>query len=164
MTGTSDLRRTYISSPVLSTSCEHTKTAEVVISSQSVIPSQLPAVSYPLMSSRYSFYNLDDDVLRMIHERAVLTAGIVAGIATILIVNYFKSPWRRLPPGPPGLPIIGNALQLVGEPWIKFSAWRKEYGMLHYLVRTPSSADDHPCVYRRHHLLECCWPAHDRCE
>ncbi|KZV67274.1 cytochrome P450 [Peniophora sp. CONT] len=85
------------------------------------------------MSSRLSFYNLSDDVLRLRHERAVLAVGILAGIAIIITVNYLKSPWRRLPPGPPGLPIIGNAFQLVGEPWSKFSAWRKEYGDIIYL-------------------------------
>ncbi|KZV60962.1 cytochrome P450 [Peniophora sp. CONT] len=67
------------------------------------------------------------------NEHAVLTAGMMAGIVTILVVNYLKSPWRRLPPGPRGLPIIGNALQLVGEPWLKFSAWRKQHGDILYL-------------------------------
>ncbi|KZV64301.1 cytochrome P450 [Peniophora sp. CONT] len=61
-------------------------------------------------------------------SHAVLSVGTVLGLAAILVVRYLKSPWRRLPPGPPGLPLIGNALQLKDEQWLLFSAWRKIYG------------------------------------
>ena len=40
-----------------------------------------------------------------------------------------KSKSHPLPPGPPRLPIIGNAhLVPKKEPWITFSAWGKDYG------------------------------------
>ena len=38
-----------------------------------------------------------------------------------------------LPPGPPGLPFVGNAFQLRNAHWLTFSAWRKIYGM--YILR-----------------------------
>lgn len=38
-----------------------------------------------------------------------------------------------LPPGPPGLPIIGNLLNTpTEESWITFQRWRSEYGTLLY--------------------------------
>lgn len=38
---------------------------------------------------------------------------------------------RRMPPGPPGLPILGNALQLQKQLWIQFTNWKELYGMSH---------------------------------
>ena len=68
-------------------------------------------------------------VWEALQEHSKLTVGAAAGLAIVLTVRYLTSPWRRVPPGPPGLPLIGNALQLGGEQWLKYSAWRKEYGM-----------------------------------
>ncbi|KZV67267.1 cytochrome P450 [Peniophora sp. CONT] len=64
---------------------------------------------------------------------SISTLGIAAGLVLILVVRYLKSPWRKVPPSPRGLPIIGNALQLGGKKWLTFSNWRKEYGDIIYL-------------------------------
>ncbi|VDB83460.1 unnamed protein product [Peniophora sp. CBMAI 1063] len=86
----------------------------------------------PILDLRLESVSLRS-VLEAAHRHTVLWTGIIVGLAVFLAVRYLNSPWRRLPPGPTGLPIVGNALQMVGEPWIKFSAWRKEYGDLIYL-------------------------------
>lgn len=36
---------------------------------------------------------------------------------------------RKMPPGPPGLPIIGNVLDVPSSmPWFKFTEWKQQYG------------------------------------
>src|SRR5438445_5405275 len=53
----------------------------------------------------------------------------LVGVMAICIVAYYRSPWRRLPPGPPGLPFIGNLLALKERRiWSTFTKWSKLYG------------------------------------
>ncbi|KAF9000954.1 cytochrome P450 [Cyathus striatus] len=40
---------------------------------------------------------------------------------------------KDLPPGPPGLPFIGNVYQLSEMKWLTFSKWNKEYGPIFHL-------------------------------
>ena len=40
--------------------------------------------------------------------------AFVVGISAYSVVRYYTSPWRKVPPGPRGWPIIGNALELLG--------------------------------------------------
>ena len=44
---------------------------------------------------------------------------------------------RMMPPGPPGVPLLGNVLQLSGSQWLQFTAWSRKYG-LSYLLTVPS--------------------------
>jgi hypothetical protein len=60
-----------------------------------------------------------------------VTPIVIAGVIAVLAWRwrFWRSP-NPLPPGPPGLPIIGNALQLPLErQWVTFTDWAKTYGM-----------------------------------
>lgn len=35
-----------------------------------------------------------------------------------------------MPPGPPGLPLLGNALQIGDLQWLQFTKWKEQYGKL----------------------------------
>ena len=54
----------------------------------------------------------------------VLTATLIA----VLVAHYVRSPWRKVPPGPKGLPILGNALQLQNKGWMFESECKQKFG------------------------------------
>jgi len=56
-------------------------------------------------------------------------------LVVTLLVSYLRNQWKRKspPPGPSGLPVLGNALQLGEFPWLNFTAWKDKYGPIMYL-------------------------------
>ena len=61
-------------------------------------------------------------------DHATLSAGLALGLIILYIVHYLTSPYRNLPPGPRGYPIIGNALEFGEGPWLYFTELQKKYG------------------------------------
>lgn len=60
----------------------------------------------------------------------LLAIAVTIGLPVYLI-HYVTSPWRRVPPGPTGWPLIGNLFtlfQLNAQKWLKFTEWRATYG------------------------------------
>jgi hypothetical protein len=66
--------------------------------------------------------------IKAIWETRTLTAGIVLGLVIIFAVRYMRSPWRKLPPSPPRLPILGNALQLRDKSWLFSKDCKDRFG------------------------------------
>jgi hypothetical protein len=69
-----------------------------------------------------------DLLLTSLPQSPVLTGIAIA--LTGLFLAYYLRRWRsRLPPGPVGYPLVGNALQMpTVEPWRVYNQWAKRYG------------------------------------
>jgi hypothetical protein len=55
--------------------------------------------------------------------------GVIFGVAIIMAVQYARSPWRKVPPGPKGLPILGNAFELKDKRWMFNKDCKQKFGM-----------------------------------
>lgn len=60
-----------------------------------------------------------------------VSSAVLLGLSTYAVLRYLNSPWRKLPPGPYGYPIIGNASKLSNTNWIIKAC--KKYGDIVYL-------------------------------
>lgn len=63
----------------------------------------------------------------IVENKGGVAAAVLGGIA-YATVQYIRSPWRKLPPGPRGIPILGNIAELGDKQWFKFEELAKQYG------------------------------------
>jgi hypothetical protein len=53
----------------------------------------------------------------------------LAGVGVYLVKQVFKKNPAPYPPGPPGLSLIGNVLDMPRiRPWLTLAGWGKKYG------------------------------------
>jgi len=83
-------------------------------------------------TSLFSLFSRTPTVQEILETRT-LTAGAFLGLILILAVYYFRSPWRKVPPGPRRLPIIGNTLQLMDKSWLISRDCKERFGEIMYL-------------------------------
>ena len=72
-----------------------------------------------------------------------MLAFILVGISVFFAYRYIRDA-RRLPtpPGPKGLPVLGNALQMPREhSWLAFTEWANVYGQSSFALRRGSLLD-----------------------
>jgi len=61
-------------------------------------------------------------------DNATLSVGLALSLIILYVVHHLASPYRKLPLGPRGYPIIGNAFELGKGPWLYFTELQKKYG------------------------------------
>ena len=88
--------------------------------------------------------------------------GLILSLLIILAAQYARSPWRRVPPGPRGLPVLGNALQLKDKGWMFGKDCKRKFGV----SSSTFSQSSVLCIYqqnsRTHNVPEYPGPAHNR--
>ena len=65
-----------------------------------------------------------------------LTSSFVGLVLIGLVISEISRLWARLPniPGPTGLPVVGNLLQLNPDPSERFRQWSKKYGAVYQVT------------------------------
>ena len=101
----------------------------------------------------------------MIEEHTLYTALALFCTAVLVVVLFERFKKRntryRWPPGPRGLPLIGNALDMPREePYKGFAEWGRQYGESSAILRRLISLD--LFCQRGYRWCDCFWPADDR--
>lgn len=55
----------------------------------------------------------------------------LAALAFLTIFYLWRRPRGKLPPGPRGIPLLGNLFQLPKLQWLQFTEWKQKYGMFY---------------------------------
>jgi hypothetical protein len=94
---------------------------------------------------------LPSAVITVAQLHSTLVSGIATGLVDFIIVRYRQSPWRKLPPGPRGLPLLGNVLDMRSKQWLSFTKWKQEFGQMFFYLQQLSLTT----LHRRHFVPEC---------
>jgi hypothetical protein len=90
--------------------------------------------------------------------------GLLICILIALAIQYGRSPWRKVPPGPRGIPILGHALKLQDKTWLFRKDCKRKFGVSSFIsvIISNMSLQVDKRYPRAHNVLECPRPTHPR--
>lgn len=91
-----------------------------------------------------------ESIMKSILEDTTLMAGVLLALFLVFIASYARSPWRKLPPSPRRLPIIGNARQLSDINWLISKDCKNSFGGLPQMYQRRATPKHRRC--RRGHV------------
>ena len=87
---------------------------------------------------------------------------LITILVIILAAHYVRSPWRRVPPGPRGLPVLGNALQLKDKGWMFKKDCKQKFGVFRFHFSCTVIHQVYERNPRTHDVPKCPWPVRYR--
>ena len=67
--------------------------------------------------------------------------SLIISLVIILAVQYARSPWRKVPPGPKGLPVLGNVRQFQDKSWLLGKDCKRQFGAFNFAFANAGSRD-----------------------
>ena len=59
---------------------------------------------------------------------------ITISLVIILAVQYARSPWRKVPPGPSGFPVLGNIREFQDVSWLFGKDCKRQFGEFNFVL------------------------------
>jgi hypothetical protein len=57
-------------------------------------------------------------ILDKLLQLPISRIALITALVVFLVIRYIMSPWRKVPPGPKGLPFIGHTFRLCDKDWM----------------------------------------------
>jgi hypothetical protein len=64
------------------------------------------------------------------NPRLAAFGAVFVLLAVVALIRNRRGAWKHLPPGPRGIPLLGNVRELLGDRWLNFTALQEKYGQL----------------------------------